>query len=87
MEYLLWIFYIGMLIIFWKLDLYMMDIDCGYILMKSGIKLVEVLVIVFVKEIDMVGDMIVINVDVYWILEGLNLEELVRKILGLEYDD
>lgn len=87
MEYLLRISYIGMSTIFRKLDLHMMDTDCGHILMKSGIKLAEVLVTAPVKEIDMVGDTTVINADAYWTPEGSNLEELVRKIPGLEYDD
>ena len=39
MEYLLRISYIGMSTIFRKLDPHMMDIDCGHILMESGIKL------------------------------------------------
>lgn len=87
MEYLLRISYIGMSTIFRKLDLHMMDTDCGHILMKSGIKLAEVLVTAPVKEIDMVGDTTVINADAYRTPEGSNLEELVRKIPGLEYDD
>lgn len=87
MEYLLRISYIGMSTIFRKLDPHMMDTDCGHILMKSGIKLAEVLVTAPVKEIDMVGDTTVINADAYRIPEGSNLEELVRKIPGLEYDD
>ena len=61
MEYLLRISYIGMSTIFRKLDPHMMDIDCGHILMESGIKLAEVLVTAPVKEIDMVGDTTVIN--------------------------
>lgn len=87
MEYLLRISYISMSTIFRKLDLHMMDTDCGHILMKSGIKLAEVLVTAPVKEIDMVGDTTVINADAYRTPEGSNLEELVRKIPGLEYDD
>ena len=87
MEYLLRISYIGMSTIFRKLDPHMMDIDCGHILMESGIKLAEVLVTAPVKEIDMVGDTTVINADAYRTPEGSNLEELVRKIPGLEYDD
>lgn len=87
MEYLLRISYIGMSTIFRKLDPHMMDTDCGHILMKSGIKLAEVLVTAPVKEIDMVGDTTVINADAYRTPEGSNLEELVRKIPGLEYDD
>lgn len=87
MEYLLRISYIGMSTIFRKLDPHMMDTDCGHILMKSGIKLAEVLVTAPVKEIDMAGDTTVINADAYRTPEGSNLEELVRKIPGLEYDD
>lgn len=87
MEYLLQISYIGMSTIFRKLDPHMMDIDCGHILMESGIKLAEVLVTAPVKEIDMAGDTTVINADAYRTPEGSNLEELVRKIPGLEYDD
>ena len=87
MEYLLRISYIGMSTIFRKLDPHMMDIDCGHILMESGIKLAEVLVTAPVKEIDMAGDTSVINADAYRTPEGSNLEELVRKIPGLEYDD
>ena len=87
MEYLLRISYIGMSTIFRKLDPHMMDIDCGHILMESGIKLAEVLVAAPVKEIDMAGDTTVINADAYRTPEGSNLEELVRKIPGLEYDD
>ena len=87
MEYLLRISYIGMSTIFRKLDPHMMDIDCGHILMESGIKLAEVLVTSPVKEIDMAGDTTVINADAYRTPEGSNLEELVRKIPGLEYDD
>lgn len=87
MECLLRISYIGMSTIFRKLDPHMMDIDCGHILMESGIKLAEVLVTAPVKEIDMAGDTTVINADAYRTPEGSNLEELVRKIPGLEYDD
>ena len=53
----------------------MMDIDCGHILMESGIKLAEVLVTAPVKEIDMAGDTTVINADAYRTPEGSNLEE------------
>ena len=35
---------------------------------------------------ELVGDTTVINADAYRIPEGSNLEELVKKIPGLEYD-
>ena len=39
-----------------------------------------------IKEVELVGDTTVINADAYRIPEGSNLEELVKKIPGLEYD-
>lgn len=87
MEYLLRIRYTGMPTIFRKLDPYMLETDCGCILMEGDIELTEVLVTASIKEIDMIGDTTVINAHVYRTPKGSNLGELVKKIPGLEYDD
>lgn len=87
MGYLLRISYTGMSTTFRKLDPHMIDTDCGCILMEGGVELAEVLVTAPIKEIDMVGDTTVINADAYRTPKGSNLEELVKKIPGLEYND
>lgn len=58
----------------------------GNIVLADGIELVEVVVTAPIKEVELVGDTTVINADAYRIPEGSNLEELVKKIPGLEYD-
>lgn len=61
-------------------------IHVGNIVLTEGLELSEVVVTAPIKEVELVGDTTVINADAYRIPEGSNLEELVKKIPGLEYD-
>lgn len=53
---------------------------------ESDIKLQEVMVTAHIPEIEQIGDTTVINTSVYKTPEGSYLEDLVRRIPGLEYD-
>jgi len=53
---------------------------------ESDIKLGEVTVTAQIPEVEQVGDTTIINTSVYKTPEGSYLEDLVRRIPGLEYD-
>lgn len=58
----------------------------GNIVLADGIELAEVVVTAPMKEVELAGDTTVINASAYKTPEGSNLEELVKRIPGLEYD-
>ena len=58
----------------------------GNIVLADGIELAEVVVTAPMKEVELVGDTTIINASAYETPEGSNLEELVKRIPGLEYD-
>lgn len=84
--YLLKVSYIGMKPEFRALNTGKTKIHVGNIVLTEGLELAEVVVTAPIKEVELVGDTTVINADAYRIPEGSNLEELVKKIPGLEYD-
>lgn len=84
--YLLKVSYIGMKPEFRALNTGKTKIHVGNIVLTEGLELSEVVVTASIKEVELVGDTTVINADAYRIPEGSNLEELVKKIPGLEYD-
>lgn len=84
--YLLKVSYIGMKPEFRALNTGKTKIHIGNIVLTEGLELSEVVVTAPIKEVELVGDTTVINADAYRIPEGSNLEELVKKIPGLEYD-
>lgn len=84
--YLLKVSYIGMKPEFRALNTGKTKIHVGNIVLTEGLELSEVVVTAPIKEVELVGDTTVINADAYRIPEGSNLEELVKKIPGLEYD-
>lgn len=84
--YLLKVSYIGMKPEFRALNTNKTKIHVGNIVLTEGLELSEVVVTAPIKEVELVGDTTVINADAYRIPEGSNLEELVKKIPGLEYD-
>lgn len=84
--YLLKVSYIGMKPEFRALNTSKAKIHVGNIVLTEGLELSEVVVTAPIKEVELVGDTTVINADAYRIPEGSNLEELVKKIPGLEYD-
>ena len=84
--YLLTVSYIGMKPEFRALNTGKTKIHVGNIVLTEGLELSEVVVTAPIKEVELVGDTTVINADAYRIPEGSNLEELVKKIPGLEYD-
>lgn len=85
-SYLLKVSYIGMKPEFRALDTGKTRIHVGNIVLAEGLELGEVIVTAPIKEVELVGDTTVINADAYQTPEGSNLEELVKKIPGLEYD-
>lgn len=84
--YLLKVSYIGMKPEFRALNTGKTKIHVGNIVLTEGLELSEVVVTAPIKEVELVGDTTVINADAYRIPEGSNLEELIKKIPGLEYD-
>lgn len=84
--YLLKVSYIDMKPEFRALNTGKTKIHVGNIVLTEGLELSEVVVTAPIKEVELVGDTTVINADAYRIPEGSNLEELVKKIPGLEYD-
>ena len=84
--YRLKVSYIGMKPEFRALNTGKTKIHVGNIVLTEGLELSEVVVTAPIKEVELVGDTTVINADAYRIPEGSNLEELVKKIPGLEYD-
>lgn len=84
--YLLKVSYIGMTPEFRTLDTRKSRIHVGDILLSEGVELPEVVVAAPIKEVEQAGDTTVINATAYKLPEGAYLEELVRRIPGLDYD-
>lgn len=61
-------------------------VDLGQIVLNSSIELGEVTVEAPVKDIELVGDTTVINVNAFKTSQGALLEELIALIPGMEYD-
>lgn len=85
-RYLLKVSYTGMEPAFHRLDSQADTIDIGRILLKEGVELAEFTVTAPMSEIVQVGDTTIINAEAYKTPEGSYLEELVKRIPGLEYD-
>jgi hypothetical protein len=62
------------------------EIDVGRITLSSAIELDEVVVTATPVELIQKGDTTIINANAYNLPEGAYLEELVKRIPGLEYD-
>ena len=84
--YLLQVSYTGMQPVFRKLKGNAPETNIGHIVLKEGVELGEVTVTAPIKAIEQVGDTTVINAAAYHTPEGSFLEELVKRIPGLEYD-
>lgn len=84
--YILKVSYLGTKPEYRRIDPRKAESRLGNIVLADGIELVEVVVTAPIKEVELVGDTTVINADAYRIPEGSNLEELVKKIPGLEYE-
>lgn len=84
--YLLKVSYAGMGVAFRKIDQQADTIDMGHILLKEGVELAEFIVTAPVSDIVQVGDTTVFNAEAFETPEGSYLEELVKRIPGLEYD-
>jgi len=86
-NYLLKTSYLGYAVRYMKLTSGNSDVNLGNILMKEDdIKLDAITITAYAKEIRQVGDTTVINVSAYKTPEGAYLEELVKRIPGLDYD-
>ena len=84
-RYLLKVSYTGMQPVFHKLTENVPDIHLENIMLKEGIELDEVTVTAQVREIEQIGDTTIINASAYKTPEGSYLEDLVKRIPGLEY--
>lgn len=85
-RYLLKVSYTGMQPVFHKLTENVPDIHLENIILKEGIELDEVTVTAQVREIEQIGDTTIINASAYKTPEGSYLEDLVKRIPGLEYN-
>lgn len=85
-RYLLKVSYTGMQPVFHKLTENVPDIHLENIVLKEGIELDEVTVTAQVREIEQIGDTTIINASAYKTPEGSYLEDLVKRIPGLEYN-
>lgn len=85
-SYLLKISFIGMEPEFIALEGDRESIDLGDIVLKEGMELPEFVVTAPMKEVVQVGDTTIINAEAFQTPEGSFLEELVKRIPGLEYD-
>ena len=85
-SYLLKASYTGLRPEYRKLTFDRKDLHLGDIILIEGLELSEVVVTAPIKEIEQVGDTTVINTAAYRPPEGSNLEELVKRIPGLDYN-
>lgn len=86
-DYIVHTSYLGYAPVYIKLDPGNTNINLGDIVLKEAdIKLDEITITAHAKPIRQVGDTTVINVSAYKTPEGAYLEELVKRIPGLEYD-
>lgn len=86
-EHLLKASYLGYATTYLKINSGNANINLGNILLKEDdIKLDEITVTAHAKEMRQVGDTTIINVAAYKTREGAYLEELVKRIPGLDYD-
>ena len=85
-EYMLKVSYTGMAPVFKALQIKGVRTDAGVITLSTDLELGEVTVKAAMKDIELVGDTTVINVDAFKTSEGALLEELVNLIPGMEYD-
>ena len=84
--YILKVSYIGTKPEYRRIDPRKAENRLGNIVLADGVELAEVVVTAPIKEVELVGDTTVINASAYETPEGSNLEELVKRIPGLEYD-
>lgn len=85
-DYLLKISYIGMKSVYLPINKNKATANLGDICLTEGMELAEVTVTAPLKAIEQVGDTTVINAAAYHTPEGSYLEELVKRIPGLEYE-
>ena len=85
-EYYISISYIGMKTFSKELDSFSLIENIGDIKMLDGVELGEVTVIGELSPIEQKGDTTVINSSTYRLAPGSYLEELIKRIPGLEYD-
>lgn len=84
--YILKVSYIGTKPEYRRIDPRKAENRLGNIVLADGVELAEVVVTAPMKEVELAGDTTVINASAYKTPEGSNLEELVKRIPGLEYD-
>ena len=85
-EYMLKVSYTGMAPVFKPIKITGTRINAGTIVLRTDLELGEVTVEALMKDIELVGDTTVINVDAFRTSEGAVLEELINLIPGMEYD-
>ena len=84
--YILKVSYIGTKPEYRRIDPRKAENRLGNIVLADGVELAEVVVTAPMKEVELADDTTVINASAYKTPEGSNLEELVKRIPGLEYD-
>lgn len=85
-NYMLRVTYTGMKTYFKNLPDTMSNFNLGKIVLESNSQLGEVVVSAPMKIIDSKGDTTIINAEAFKLREGATLNELVRRVPGLEYD-
>lgn len=85
-SYLLKASYTGMQPVYLPIGKSKATTNVGDICLTEGMELAEVMITAPIKAIEQVGDTTVINAAAYHTPEGSYLEELVKRIPGLEYD-
>lgn len=85
-NYMLRVTYTGMKAYFRNLPDTLSNFNLGKILLESNSKLGEVVVSAPMKIIDSKGDTTIINAEAFKLRDGATLNELVKRVPGLEYD-
>lgn len=89
-NYLIRVFFLGYEIIEKKVNIfvYWKEVYGGVLMMKFfSIVLDEMVIKVELQKMKMFGDILVYNIGVFKILEGVVLQDLVRQFFGLELDE
>lgn len=88
MQYLLQVSYMGYTTVLYAISDTASVFNVGNIVLKDmAVELDEVSVMAKIPDIRMVGDTTVINVSAYRTPEGSYLQDLIKRIPGLEYDE
>lgn len=85
-QYLMRVSYTGMEPAYIEIGVNEITVDAGTIFLREGVELAEFVITAPLREIVQVGDTMVINAEAFQTPEGSYLEELVKRIPGLEYD-